>query len=574
MKKVLVLDFGGQYNLLVARRVRECGVYCEIKSYRISMDEVRAFAPDALIFTGGPATVFEPNAPMVDKALFELGVPVLGICYGQQLMMHLLGGQCRKAETREYGKIQLTHDASPLFEGVPETSVCWMSHGVEVEQLAPDFAAIAHTDGCLHAAVCCAEKNLYGVQFHPEVLHTQYGKDILQNFLYRICGFRPEWSMASYLEDAVAECRRQIGSGRVLLALSGGVDSSVAAALLADLQCGGGDVFMYENGSGPLEISAWPLPPARLAKLGGAWTESVWDDPLAALALAGERDVYGRVGEKARQEAARPHEAEVRRLSRLLEKLEREEARLNGMRDRQKDALLLQSQLYRFDAREKRESVTLESPEGPVTISLDKKRTIRENMMDLFHQAGRGRRGLEHLAGRREAVRQEKARAEADMLRSLAAVNGASVPVNAPQVSRQPSKKVPSDLPKQVQAFRSSDGFLILRGRDTKGNALVLKLAAPHDYWMHTAEGPSAHVIVRRDHASQEVPERTMLEAGALAGLKSWQKDQESAQIQYSLAKFIHPMKKAAPGMVRIDRSEGSFRVPLDPGLENKLETC
>lgn len=215
MKKVLVLDFGGQYNLLVARRVRECGVYCEIKSYRISMDEVRAFAPDALIFTGGPATVFEPNAPMVDKSLFELGIPVLGICYGQQLMMHLLGGQCRRAETREYGKIQLTHGASPLFEGVPETSVCWTSHGVEVEQLAPGFAAIAHTDGCRHAAVCCADKNLYGVQFHPEVLHTQYGKEILQNFLYRICGFRPEWSMASYLEEAVAECRRQIGSGRV-----------------------------------------------------------------------------------------------------------------------------------------------------------------------------------------------------------------------------------------------------------------------------------------------------------------------------------------------------------------------
>ena len=234
MKKVLVLDFGGQYNLLVARRVRECGVYCEIKSFRISMDEVRAFAPDALIFTGGPATVFEPKAPMVDKALFELGIPVLGICYGQQLMMHLLGGQCRKAETREYGKIQLTHGASPLFEGVPETSVCWMSHGVEVERLAPGFTAIAHTDGCQNAAVCCAEKNLYGVQFHPEVLHTEYGKEILQNFLYRICGFRPEWSMASYLEDAVAECRRQIGDGRVLLALSGGVDSSVVAALLAE----------------------------------------------------------------------------------------------------------------------------------------------------------------------------------------------------------------------------------------------------------------------------------------------------------------------------------------------------
>ena len=164
MKKVLVLDFGGQYNLLVARRVRECGVYCEIKSYRLSMEDIRAFAPDALILTGGPATVFEPNAPMVDKALFEMGIPVLGICYGQQLMMHRLGGQCRKAETREYGKIELTHIASPLFENVPETSVCWMSHGVEVERMAPGFRVIATTEGCGFAAVENAEKQLYGVQ--------------------------------------------------------------------------------------------------------------------------------------------------------------------------------------------------------------------------------------------------------------------------------------------------------------------------------------------------------------------------------------------------------------------------
>ena len=232
MKKVLVLDFGGQYNLLVARRVRECGVYCEIKSFRLSMAEIRAFAPDALIFTGGPATVFEPNAPMVDKALFEMGIPVLGICYGQQLMMHLLGGQCRKAETREYGKVELTHKPSPLFDNVPETAVYWMSHGVEVERMAPGFEIIGSTDGCLHAAVQRADKKLYGVQFHPEVLHTEYGTQILKNFLYTICGFQPEWTMASYLEEAVAECRRQIGSGRVLLALSGGVDSSVAAALL------------------------------------------------------------------------------------------------------------------------------------------------------------------------------------------------------------------------------------------------------------------------------------------------------------------------------------------------------
>ena len=232
MKKVLVLDFGGQYNLLVARRVRECGVYCEIKSYRLKMEEIRDFAPDALILTGGPATVFEPNAPMVDKALFEMGIPVLGICYGQQLMMQLLGGQCRKAETREYGKIQLTHTASPLFDNVPATSVCWMSHGVEVERIAPGFKVIATTEGCGFAAVENAEKKLYGVQFHPEVLHTEYGTQVLENFLYRVCGFAAEWSMASYLDEAVAECRRQIGDGRVLLALSGGVDSSVAAALL------------------------------------------------------------------------------------------------------------------------------------------------------------------------------------------------------------------------------------------------------------------------------------------------------------------------------------------------------
>ena len=232
MKKVLVLDFGGQYNLLVARRVRECGVYCEIKSFRMTMDEVRAFAPDAIIFTGGPATVFDPGAPMIDPEMLSMGVPVLGICYGLQLMMHLLGGQCCKADTREYGKTELTHTASPLFDGVPETAVYWMSHGVEVERLAPGFEIIASTEGCRHAAVQYLEKKLYGVQFHPEVVHTEYGRQILENFLYKICGFRPEWTMASYLEEAVAQCREKIGNGRVLLALSGGVDSSVAAALL------------------------------------------------------------------------------------------------------------------------------------------------------------------------------------------------------------------------------------------------------------------------------------------------------------------------------------------------------
>lgn len=348
------------------------------------------------------------------------------------------------------------------------------------------------------------------------------------------------------------------------------LDAPDASALLADLESGGGDVFLYEAEDGRREVSAWPLPREQLEKKKGIWRETVCEDPLFALAKLGER-VYDSLAEEARRAAARPFSAEVSRLERLLKKLDAEEERLSAMQARQKDAILLQSQLYRFNPGEKRESVTLEGSEGPVFLALDKSRTVRENMTELFRQAGRGRRGLEYLSARRKAVQEEKAHAEAEALRSLAAVNGASLPAKTPQPSRQ-ARKSPAKLPKEVQAFRSSDGFLLLRGRNTKGNVLALKLAAPHDYWMHTAEGVSAHVIIRRDHPAQEVPERTLLEAGALVGLKSWQKNQESAQIQYSLAKFIHPMKNAAPGMVRIDRSEGSFRVTLEPALEEKLE--
>ena len=235
MKKVLVLDFGGQYNLLVARRVRECGVYCEIKPYTMSMDDIRAFGPAAIIFTGGPATVFEPNAPALDNAIFELGLPILGICYGQQLMIHQLGGACRKAEVREYGKVELTHDGtSLLFDGIEPTSICWMSHGVEVERLSPGFRAIAHTAGCAYAAIENAEKKLYGVQFHPEVQHTVQGSEILRRFLYSVCGASGDWTMADYRQTAIRAIREKVGSGRALLALSGGVDSSVAAALMAE----------------------------------------------------------------------------------------------------------------------------------------------------------------------------------------------------------------------------------------------------------------------------------------------------------------------------------------------------
>ena len=233
MKKVLILDFGGQYNLLVARRVRECGIYCEIKPYSMSMADIRAFGPAAIIFTGGPATVFEEGAPRLDPEIFALGLPILGICYGQQLMIQELGGSCRKAGVRENVKVELTHSGeSELFFGIEPTSVCWMSHGVEVETIAPGFRAIAHTKSCTYAAIEDSTRKLYGVQFHPEVLHTVRGTEILKNFLYRICGLKREWTMANYASEAIDECRAKIGSGKVLLALSGGVDSAVAAALL------------------------------------------------------------------------------------------------------------------------------------------------------------------------------------------------------------------------------------------------------------------------------------------------------------------------------------------------------
>lgn len=351
------------------------------------------------------------------------------------------------------------------------------------------------------------------------------------------------------------------------------LDPLDAGALLMDLQSGGGDVFLYENERGRCEISAWPLPSEQLKAMGGRWTETVMEDPVAALAKAGETLVYGEVAEHARQAAARPFSAEASRLGKLLSKLDNEEKRLSAMRDRQKDALLLQSQLYLFGPADKLDAVTLNGPEGPVTLKLDKKRTVRENMADMFHQAGRGRRGLEHLARRRAEVQAQKEEAEAARLRMLASVSGAgAAPKAGEKKTGGKNAALPQGLPKQVQAFRSSDGFLMLRGRDTRGNALALKLAAAHDYWLHTADGPSAHVIVRRDHAGQEVPERTLHEAGVLAALKSWQKDAETASIQYSLAKYIHPMKNAAPGMVRIDRSEGAFRVRIEPDLEERLE--
>ena len=233
-EKVLVVDFGGQYNQLVARRVRECNVYCEIVSYRVGLDAIRAQNPKGIIFTGGPNSVYVNGAPTIDPAIFDLGIPVLGLCYGFQLMTHLLGGHVCKAPEREYGKTLVHVDTkSKVFENVSPETICWMSHNDYAETAPTGFTISAYTDNCPVAAIELPEKNLYGFQFHPEVLHTPEGKTMLHNFVYNVCGCKGDWKMGSFVETSVKALREKIGDGKVLCALSGGVDSSVAAAMLS-----------------------------------------------------------------------------------------------------------------------------------------------------------------------------------------------------------------------------------------------------------------------------------------------------------------------------------------------------
>ena len=231
---VIVLDFGGQYNQLIARRVRECNVYCEIYSYKTDIEKIKEIQPKGIIFTGGPNSAYLPDSPTYTKEIFELGVPILGICYGSQLMMHLLGGTVEKAPVREYGKIEVTVDQnSKLFENVSEKTICWMSHNDYISKPAPGFEIIAHTADCPVAAVENTEKKLYATQFHPEVLHTKEGKKMLSNFVYNVCQCAGDWKMDSFVEETIKAIREKVGDGKVLCALSGGVDSSVAAVLLS-----------------------------------------------------------------------------------------------------------------------------------------------------------------------------------------------------------------------------------------------------------------------------------------------------------------------------------------------------
>ncbi len=235
---VIVLDFGGQYNQLIARRVRECHVYCEVLPYTTPLETLKAKAPIGIIFTGGPGSVYEAGSPQADPAIFRLGVPILGICYGCQLLAHNLGGRVTAAtedSAREYGKTETYFDtACKLFKGLPEKGVTWMSHGDYMEKVPEGFSLVAHSDACPNVAICDEKRGFYGVQFHPEVNHTENGTAMLRNFLYEVCCAAGDWTMGDYKETAIRQLREKIGDGKVLLALSGGVDSSVAAALLAE----------------------------------------------------------------------------------------------------------------------------------------------------------------------------------------------------------------------------------------------------------------------------------------------------------------------------------------------------
>lgn len=233
-QNVLVLDFGAQYSQLIARRVRECQVYCELLPCDTPLEQLRAKRPSGIILSGGPPSVYEANAPTIDSGVYDLGIPVLGICYGMQLMARQLGGEVVPGgQQREYGKTALHVDApAELFAGLEQDLVCWMSHGDRIDAPPPGFEVLAHTANTPVAAMASPARRLYGVQFHPEVTHTPWGTEVLRNFLLGVCGCEPTWTMEHFLQEAVEAVREQVGTGRVICGLSGGVDSSVAAALV------------------------------------------------------------------------------------------------------------------------------------------------------------------------------------------------------------------------------------------------------------------------------------------------------------------------------------------------------
>jgi GMP synthase (glutamine-hydrolysing) len=231
---IIVLDFGGQYDQLIARRVRECSVYAEVHPYTMSLDKIREMNPKGIIFTGGPNSVYKEDSPVCSQEIYKLGIPILGICYGAQLMAHMLGGKVATAPTSEYGKTEVTVDRTKaLFTDVSEKTVCWMSHTDYIEKAPENFTVTAHTPVCPVAAMEDASRGFYATQFHPEVMHTVEGMKMLRHFVMDICGCKGDWVMSSFVDTTVKALREKIGTGKVLCALSGGVDSSVAAVLLS-----------------------------------------------------------------------------------------------------------------------------------------------------------------------------------------------------------------------------------------------------------------------------------------------------------------------------------------------------
>lgn len=231
-QRVLILDFGGQYNQLIARRVRELNVFCDLLPCDMSLEKIKEYNPIGIIFTGGPNSVYEDGSPKIDPEVFSLGVPVLGICYGCQLMAHTLGGVVERASASEYGKAEVEYVSSPLTKDMPEKAVCWMSHTDRITRLPEGFKMLAKSELCPFAAFGDEERGLYGVQFHPEVNHTYMGTTILKNFLYEVCGAQGDWTMSNFVANKIAELKEKIGDKKVLCAMSGGVDSAVAATLI------------------------------------------------------------------------------------------------------------------------------------------------------------------------------------------------------------------------------------------------------------------------------------------------------------------------------------------------------
>ena len=396
------------------------------------------------------------------------------------------------------------------------------------------------------------------------------------------------WPAPDQLEEACAGWRSWPVITPALRRTLPHLDRLDQLALLADLEYGGGDLFCYaEDGvtDAAMEISAWPLP----AALRRGRVESVREDVLAAVAEVASAHVLGELTRAARASAAVPLEKEAARLGRILEKQCAEEARLTAMCAAQEDALALQAVLWQFPADMK--AAVLDVPPAetaapgvplpaaggelppPETgwrrLRLDPRLTLRGNMEALFHRARRGRRGLAFVAERRAQVQRERDAA----LEAAARARMGLTPALAPRKAAAPEAgaALARALPRGVQGFVSSDGFAILRGRDVKGNLAVLRLASPHDVWLHVEGGPGAHAVIRRGFAGQEVPERTLLEAGALVACKSWQRDSDRASVLYAEARHVKPMRNAAPGKVRIDKVLTTRVVPADPDAEKRL---